>query len=108
MTANAWAASKRLALVLVIDVEEDCSEKHQSLDHLLEVDAETDDRHAVVHDAHDERADDGTGDLANAAGCRSTADEAGCDNVQLEADASLRRRRVQAGRDDHAGETGQN
>jgi len=53
--------------VLVVDVEDNGSEQHEALDDLLVVDADTEDRHAVVHDAHDERADHGTGYFADAA-----------------------------------------
>ena len=39
---------------LVVDVDEHGAEQHQALDHLLVVDADAEDRHAVVHHAHDE------------------------------------------------------
>src|SRR5690606_5861546 len=101
-----WPVS-RSALVLVVDVEEHGGEQHQALDELLVVDADAHDRHAVVHDAHDEGADDRAGDLADAARGRGAADEAGRDDVELEADAGLRRCRIEAGGDDHAGERGE-
>ena len=90
-------------LVLVVDVEEHGGQQHQALDHLLVVDADAQDRHAVVHHAHDEGADHRAHDLADAARGRGAADEAGRDHVELEAEAGLRRRRVEARGEDQAG-----
>ena len=44
-----------LDLVLVVNVEHDGGQQHQSLDDLLPIDADAHDGHAVVHHAHDER-----------------------------------------------------
>src|SRR4029078_1236762 len=69
---------------LVVDVKADGAKQHQPLDHLLVVDADAEDGHAVVHDPHDHRAYDGAADPADAAIGRRAADEAGGDDVQLE------------------------
>src|SRR6185295_16819417 len=44
---------------LVVHVDTDGPEQHQALDHLLIVDADAEDRHPVVHDAHDHGAHHG-------------------------------------------------
>ena len=41
------------AFPLLVDVDEHGGEQHEALDHLLPEDAEADQRHAVVHDAHE-------------------------------------------------------
>ena len=54
-----------------------------------------------------ERADDHVHHLADAAGGRHAADEAGGDDVELEGIAGARRRRVEAGRDDETRQRGE-
>src|SRR5471030_1677197 len=71
-------------LVLVVDVYADRGQQDDALDHLLVIDADADDGHAVVHHAHHECADDGAENLADAARVRRAADEAGRDHVELE------------------------
>ena len=58
-------------------------------------DADADDRHAVVHHAHDEGADHRAHHLADPARHRRAADEHRRDHVQFERDPGLGRRRVQ-------------
>src|SRR6266699_3027716 len=65
---------------LVVDIEADRAEQHQSLDHLLVVDADAEDRHAVVHDPHDHGPDHRAANLADAAIGRGAANEAGGDD----------------------------
>src|SRR5450830_150024 len=72
-----------LLFIFVIDVEEHGCQQHQAFDHLLIIDADTHDGHAVVHHSHDEGANDRAHHLADTAGCRRAADEASRDHVQL-------------------------
>jgi hypothetical protein len=57
----------RVKPFLVVQVEGNRAEQHQAFDDLLPIDVDAHDAHAVVHDAHDEGADDRAGDLADAA-----------------------------------------
>ncbi|MPL90050.1 hypothetical protein SDC9_36095 [bioreactor metagenome] len=93
-------------LSLVVDVEDHRGEQHQALDHLLVVDADAHDRHAVVHHPHDEGADDRADHLAGAARGRGAADEHRRDHVKLEPVAALRRRGVQPRGKDQPGQRG--
>src|SRR4051812_1576412 len=85
---------------LVIHVDAHRSEQHQALDDLLVVDADAEDRHAVVHHAHNHGADPGAADAPDAAIGRGAADEAGGDDIELEAKAGFRGRGVQPRRED--------
>ena len=75
--------------LLVEQVEGDRAQHHQALDRLLVVDPDAHEGHAVVHDRHDQSADNGPGDRPDAAGDGRPADEAGRDGVELEALAGL-------------------
>src|SRR6266849_1164418 len=75
---------------LVVDIKTYCAEQHQPLDHLLVVDADAEDRHAVIHHAHDQGADHSAGHPADDAIGRGTANEAGGDDVELEAGPGFR------------------
>src|SRR5215470_12347690 len=60
-TIGGHAVSGRLS-ALVVDVDADGPQQHQALDHLLVVDANTKNGHAVVHYTHDHGADHGATD----------------------------------------------
>ena len=56
-----------LKLVFVVNVKNHRSQQYQSFNHLLPVDTDTHNGHAVVHDAHDESPDYRPQDFPDAA-----------------------------------------
>ena len=58
-TGRRGRSTSLLCFVLVVDVEDDGCEQNQALDDLLVVNADGQDRHAIVHHAHQEGADNG-------------------------------------------------
>src|SRR4051812_31460859 len=89
------AGRSLLSLVLVVDVDADGGQQHDALDHLLVIDADAEDGHAVVHHAHPECADDGAQNLAHPARRRRATDEACRNHVQFETQTCLGRCGIQ-------------
>src|SRR3954463_15263353 len=77
------AGSGRAGPALVEDVERDGRDEDEALDRLLPGGVDVHDREADVEHTHDERTDDGPGDLADTAGHRRPTDEGGGDGVEL-------------------------
>src|SRR5207253_1161625 len=75
---------------LIVDVETHRTQQYQALDDLLVVDPDAEDRHAVVHHAHDQRADHRAGHPSDAAIGRGAADETGGDDVEFKAGSGFR------------------
>src|SRR4249919_2838661 len=81
---------------LVVDVEGDGEQQHETLDGLLPLDPDAHDRHAVVEHADDQTTDDGAADGADATLHGRAADEGRGDRFELEAVTGLRAREVEA------------
>ena len=84
--SDCWVDQPRASAPLVVHVEAYRTQQHQALDHLLVIDPDAEDRHAVVHHPHDQRADYCSRHPADAAVGRGAADEAGGDDVEFEAE----------------------
>ncbi|MNJ73764.1 hypothetical protein D3C77_706020 [compost metagenome] len=80
---------KLIRLGFVVNIEGHGEKEDKSFNALLPVDPKADEGHAVVHHAHDQAADNGADDSADAARGGSATDEAGCDGVQLKVRACL-------------------
>ena len=99
--------SIRASTSLVVDVKTHRTQQHQALDNLLVVDPDAEDRHAIVHHAHDQRADHRAGDPPDTAIGRGSANKASRNDVELEAGPGLRRCGVEPRREHETSERGQ-
>src|SRR5947208_5186203 len=102
------AARQRLSIAPVLALVEDHgADDDPALDDLLPVGRDVDEVEGVVEHADDQRAHDGAGNGADAAGGeRGPADHGRGDAVELVPHAQARLARADAGRDDQAGQSG--
>ena len=69
------------AFVFVVHVKENSRKQDQPLDDLLPINVNAEDGHTVVHDTHDERADDGPNDGTDPTAGGRAPDEDGGDDI---------------------------
>src|SRR5690625_958571 len=87
---------------LIPHIKRDREQQHQTLNGLLVVNSDTHERHAIIHDTHDQTTDDGAHDGTDTtSNCRAT-NECGSNGIELEHGSGLRVSQVQSRGEDHA------